>query len=253
MKVLLIVQARYRSTRLPGKVLMKIQDRTLVDIQLERLKRCKEVDGIVLATTTEPEAVAIESEGIRLGVGTYRGSENDVLDRYYQAALPYSPEWVVRVTSDCPLLDWNLVDDVIRFAKKQDVDYCSNVLEERFPDGQDIEVFKFKAFAESWKESTLQSEREHVTPFLRKHSTYNGGTRFTSANYGIKENFNHVRMTVDEPRDFEMMLQLIAALGTDKTWRVYTDYMIEHDLVSINSSIVRNEGYIKSLKQEENE
>jgi spore coat polysaccharide biosynthesis protein SpsF len=253
MNVLLITQARFGSTRLPGKVLMKIGGKTLLEIQLERLKKCTAVDKIILATTVQPDDAAIEAEGKRLGVATSRGSENDVLDRFYQAALPHKPNWVVRVTSDCPLLDWRLVDKVIRFALEKNVDYCSNVLEERFPDGQDVEVFKFSAFSDSWKEATLPSEREHVTPFLRKNATFNGGTRFTSVNYPLAENYSHIRMTVDEPRDFELVSRLIDALGVDKTWEEYTDYIIKHDMLSINSAIVRNAGYLKSLKQEGHE
>ncbi len=243
MNVLLITQARLGSTRLPGKVLKKIGGRSLLQIHLERLYKAKQVDKIVIATTNKEEDKAINDIAKELGFAVYRGSENDVLDRYYQAAKELSPLWIVRVTADCPLIDPELVDVVIEYAKENDADYCSNNLDERFPDGQDVEVFKFKCLERAWREASMNSEREHVTPYIRKN--------FNCLNYPLVENFSNVRMTVDEPADFELIKKLVEGLGTDKSWREYVNYIIFNQLGELNSSIKRNEGYIKSLRKDD--
>ena len=251
MKTLLITQARLGSTRLPGKVLKEVSGKTLLQIHLDRLSKSKEVDRIVVATTDKPEDDQIKSLVEKLGYPVYRGSENDVLDRFYQAAKPHSPEWVIRVTSDCPLIDASLVDEVIRFTKANHAEYGSNTLVENYPDGQDVEVFSFKALESAWNEAVLSSDREHVTPYIRKNSSLMGGTKFKSINYPSSENYSHIRMTVDEPRDFELIRRIVEEKGIDKTWKEYTDYIIGSKMTAINSDIIRNEGYLKSIRKDQ--
>lgn len=161
-QTILVSQARSGSTRLPKKVLLKIQGQELLNIQLTRVQNCKEIDKIIIATTTDPEDDTIAGLCKSWNVAVSRGQINDVLDRYYQAVLPFKPKWVVRVTSDCPLIDPELVDAVVKFAKVNEADYASNILLERFPDGQDVEVFKFEALEKAWKEAELQIGRAHV-------------------------------------------------------------------------------------------
>lgn len=250
--VCLITQARTGSTRLPGKVLKKIQGEELLRIHLSRLSKCTTVDKIIVATTTEPEDSLIENLAKSWNYDAFRGSENDVLDRFYQAILAsnVTPKWVVRVTSDCPLIDPELVDKVVRFAKEKDVDYAANVLVERFPDGQDIEVFKFSSLKDAWKNATLKSEREHVTPYIRNNSDFKGGKLFTSANFPCASDFSKVRMTVDEEKDFVLVENLINQLGTSKSWLEYTNFILDNNLGNINGDITRNEGYLKSVNNE---
>ncbi|WP_207220065.1 cytidylyltransferase domain-containing protein [Emticicia agri] len=250
--VCLITQARTGSTRLPGKVLKKIEGEELLKIHLTRLSKCKTIDKIIVATTTENDDVLIENLVKSWNYDVFRGSENDVLDRFYQAIAAFNvrPQWVVRVTSDCPLLDPALVDEVVKFAQEKNVDYASNVLIERFPDGQDVEVFKFSALETAWKNASLKSEREHVTPYIRNNSDFKGGTPFTAANYPCAEDFSKIRMTVDEEKDFLLVKNLIEQLGTDKTWLAYTNFIIENNLDNINGGIIRNEGYLKSINNE---
>jgi spore coat polysaccharide biosynthesis protein SpsF len=250
-QTILVSQARSGSTRLPKKVLLKIQGQELLNIQLTRLHNCKEIDKIIIATTTDPEDDAIASLCKSWDVTVSRGQINDVLDRYYQAVLPYKPKWVVRVTSDCPLIDPELVDALVKFAKVNEADYASNILEERFPDGQDVEVFKFEALEKAWKEAELLSEREHVTPYLRKNCTFNGGKLFSSANFSCVDDFSDIRMTVDETRDFDMISKLIDDLGTKESWLTYTRHIILNKYNKINSNIIRNEGMLKSLKDDQ--
>lgn len=250
METLLITQARYGSSRLPGKILLSIENKTLLQIHLDRLKKCAKVDKLIVATTTNNLDKQVYNLVSSWGCDSICGSENDVLDRYYQAAKPHQPQWVVRVTSDCPLIDPCLVDQVITFAQTQNKDYVSNTIVEHYPDGQDVEVFKFSALRQAWEQATLLSDREHVTPYIRNNSDLKGGGLFTAVNYPCPKNYNHIRMTVDEERDFEMIRQLIENLGTNESWETYTNYIIENKLDTINGTIIRNEGFLKSLKND---
>lgn len=247
-KTVIITQARLGSTRLPGKVLKEINNKTLLQIHLERLRQCKCVSDIIVATTTNIEDEVIYLKSLEWGFHASRGSETDVLDRYFQAAKDSNADWVVRVTSDCPLIDPILIDQVIDFVRNSNKDYGSNTLIENFPDGQDVEVFKFSALKKAWENATLLSDREHVTPYLRNNSDFNGGSIFLAINYPCNLDFSKIRMTVDEIKDFELITRLINKLGTEKSWLEYTNYMIEHDLTKMNDSITRNEGLLKSLK-----
>lgn len=249
-KVIIVTQARVNSTRFPEKVLKVINDETLLAIHLNRLKGAKRAWGIVVATTHEDKAGEIVKIAQLAGTMAYQGSTDDVLDRFYNAVKDIAPDYVVRVTSDCPLIDPQLVDDVIAFAIDKNVDYASNVLIESFPDGQDIEVFRFSALEQAWHGAKLKSEREHVTPFIRNNAGDKGSGVYTSENYHSGKDYSGIRMTVDEPRDFTMIQRLIEDLGTGKTWQDYTNHIIENNLLVINSDITRNEGYLKSLKND---
>lgn len=249
-KTILITQARTGSTRLPGKVLKEIEGKSLLQIHLNRLSKCKNVSKIIVATTTNEEDSIIYDKAIAWGFNASRGSELDVLDRFYQAVKDKKADWIVRVTSDCPLLDPSLVDDVIAFVQERNMDYGSNVLIERFPDGQDIEVFKFSALEIAWKNAKLKSEREHVTPYIRNNADNKGDDLFSTINYPCEKDYSKIRMTVDEPRDFDLIKLLINKLGIDKSWLEYTNYMIKNNLTKINDQIIRNEGLLKSLKED---
>ncbi|MEQ8217963.1 MAG: glycosyltransferase family protein [Arenibacter sp.] len=250
LKTVLVTQARSGSTRLPGKVLKEVGGKSLLQIHLERLIKCANISEIIVATTVKDEDSIIYDKAIEWGFNASRGSELDVLDRFYQAVKDINADWIVRVTSDCPLLDPVLVDEVITFVQENDVDYCSNGLTEQFPDGQDIEVFKFSALEIAWKNAKLKSEREHVTPYIRNNSDNKGEDLFNTINYPCEKDYSKIRMTVDEPRDFDLIELLINKLGIDKTWLEYTNYIIENNLTKINDQIIRNEGLLKSLKED---
>lgn len=252
LKTILVTQARTGSTRLPGKVLKEVNGKSLLQIHLDRISKSSRIDDIVVATTINHEDIIIYNNAIKWGYRSSKGSEENVLDRFYQAVKDDNADWIVRVTSDCPLLDPKLLDEVIEFAKNHNYDYVSNGLIEHFPDGQDVEVFKFSALEKAWKNATLISELEHVTPYIINNSDVRDGTIFKGANYDCKQDFSHIRMTVDEPRDFDLVEHLILNLGTDKTWLEYTDYIEAHDLTRMNDQIIRNEGLIKSLKKDIN-
>lgn len=249
-KTILITQARSGSTRLPGKVLKEIGGKSLLQIHLDRLKKCKKVSEIIVATTVNEEDDIIYDRAIEWGFTASRGSESDVLDRFYQAVKDKNADWIVRVTSDCPLIDAELVDKVIAFAQEKGVDYCSNGFIENYPDGQDVEVFQFLALETAWRNAKLLSEREHVTPYIRNNSDYKEGTIFTAVNYPCEFDFSKIRMTVDESRDFDLIEILIDKLGVEESWLGYTNYIIENGLDKVNNQIIRNEGLLKSLKKD---
>lgn len=250
--VIIITQARIGSTRLPNKVLKKIGNLSLLSIHLKRLKKAQYSNKIIVATTFEVDSDKIVAIANQENVSSFKGSTNDVLDRFYQAAKNEQPDFVVRVTSDCPLIDSHLIDQVIEFTIQNGLDYGSNILVEEFPDGQDIEVIKWSALEKAWIDAKLPSEREHVTPYIRKNTDYFGGTLFKAMNYSAFGNYNHVRMTVDEPSDLETVKKLIYNLGLDECWKIYADYIVENLGEFQNQKITRNEGYLKSLDKDNN-
>ncbi len=251
MKILAITQARIGSTRLPEKIMKKINGETLLEIHLKRILQSRLITKLKVATTIEPDAIQIVEICDKLGVETYRGSLNNVLERFYLTALPESPDWVVRLTSDCPLIDPLVIDKVINHAISNDFDYVSNTLLPTYPDGIDVEVFKFSALEKAHREAELTSELEHVTPFIWKNSTYKGGSLFTSDCVVNEKDFSAIRLTVDTIDDFQVIEKLVHLLGTDKTWLEYVNKLeASLEIMQINSRFQRNEGYQKSINNE---
>lgn len=248
MKVLAITQARYGSTRLPAKILKEVAGMTLLEIHLRRILQSKMITKLKVATTEEEGSKHIIDICNRVGVEYYQGSVNDVLDRFYRTALPEKPDYVVRLTSDCPLIDPEIIDEVVKTCVDGGYDYASNTLIPTFPDGMDVEVFKFFALEKAWKEAKLTSEHEHVTPFIKKNSTVMGGFIFKSFNVVNEIDLSDLRITVDEQRDFEVLKALIENIGIDRHCDDYVAYLNKHkEVKDINASIMRNEGYAKSL------
>lgn len=209
MKTVIIVQARMTSTRLPGKVLKKVLDKSLLEYLIERLRRVKLADKIVIATTINDTDQPIVELCERLSVPYFRGSEEDVLSRYYEAALSYKADVIVRVTSDCPIIDPQVIDKVILFYLEHHTkyDYVSNCLERTYPRGMDTEVFSFKVLNDAYKEAATQSEREHVTPFI-----YRQPHRYRLANVASSENQSQYRWTVDTSEDYQLIKKIIVNL-----------------------------------------
>jgi spore coat polysaccharide biosynthesis protein SpsF len=239
--IIAILQARASSRRLPGKVLKPILGQPMLARQIERIRRAVRLDALVLATSDGTEDDAVAAVGSSIGVPVYRGSLDDVLDRFYRAAEPYRPSHVVRLTGDCPLADWRVIDAVIDLALTSGHDYASNTMPPTFPDGLDVEIIRFPALAAAWREATSAPEREHVTPFLRNHPE-----RFTFANLPSPEDLSALRWTVDEPADFTFVTAIYEALypadpafGTDDVLRFAR---ANPQIVCVNSGIKRNAG-----------
>lgn len=252
MKIVAVTQARTTSTRLPRKVLMEIGGKTILEIHLRRLQTSKLVDKLIVATTVNEQDEAIAEIAKSLNIPVSRGKELDVLDRYYQAVKAENADYIVRITSDCPLVDGKIVDETVRFTIDNKLDYCSNRMKYTYPDGIVVEVFKFDALEKAWREAKLSSEREHVAPYIWKNSTYYGKTLFSSGNFcGIETDYAGVRITIDEATDFELLKILIEKFGFDKDWQIYADEVLNNPhLQQINGYIEKNEGYAKSLVED---
>ena len=253
MKILAISQARIGSSRFPEKILKTIHGESLLEIHLKRVLQSQRITKLKVATTIEPDAYKIVAIAAKLGVEAYKGSVNDVLDRFYKTAFPEKPDWVVRLTSDCPLIDPMVIDRVIDHALTHDLDYVSNTLKPTFPDGVDVEIFKYPALVKARTEAKLTSEREHVTPYIWKNSSFNGGIFFSSDCVVNEKDFSDIRLTVDSPEDYLVIEKLIEILGTGKSWTEYVSTLENHpEIKRINADIQRNEGYLKSLNSDKN-
>lgn len=250
MSVLIITQARIGSTRLPNKILKPLNDETILSLHIKRLKKVHLCNKIIVATTFEKGVDQILKIVKESKVFYYQGSTNNVLERFYNAAKTHTPDYIVRVTSDCPLIDAGLIDQVIAFTIDNELDYGSNTLKEHYPDGQDVEVFTFKALKKAYQSAQLETEKEHVTPYIINRSTFKGKNIFTADNFPSKIDYSAVRMTLDEPLDYIALNLLIDELGIDANWEEYAQYLLNNSGKFLNQKIIRNEGYLNSLKKE---
>lgn len=239
MKVAVVTQARVGSSRLPSKVLKKIGENTLLEIHLSNAKKSKLSAHFIVATTDEPNAYLIEEKATLKGWNCYRGSTDDVLARFYKASIEIKPNYIVRITSDCPLVQPEIIDELIEIVIKNKFDYAST--SENFPDGIDAEIFTWEMLELAYHNARLKSEREHVTPWIRNNANKKGILEPENAE------FKDVRLTVDEIEDFNCIELLIERFGPDKNWKEYSQFVIENPEYFKNQSIIRNEGYAKSL------
>ncbi len=213
MKIVAIIQARMGSTRLPGKVLAIIGGRSMLAHICRRVSRVASVDQIVVATTLRPEDGAVVEECDRLAVACFRGSEQDVLDRYHQAATRYEADVVVRITADCPLIDPQVTDEVIGSFLQQRPDYASNTLRRTWPRGLDAEVMTVAALARARDEATEPHQRVHVTPYLYEHPEAFQLLAVTRPEEGSR--ISDGRWTVDLPADLEFVRAVYERLGPE--------------------------------------
>lgn len=244
-----IIQARMGSTRLPNKVLKILGDKTVLEQVYARVKRSSLVDEIFIATTINRNDLPLLNLCSSNGMRVFCGSEDNVLDRYYQLSNLIKAEHIVRITSDCPVIDSKLIDMLIENHLKSNSDYTSNTLEDSYPDGLDTEVFKFKALEYAWKNALLISEREHVTPYIKKHPEL-----FKLNSIVSETNYSEKRWTLDTDLDFQFLNLIYDELyPQNKNFGMYDILELlkrKPFLELINSNILRNEGYIKSLKED---
>ena len=201
--VTVIIQARFSSTRFPGKILNKIKKKTILEIQIDRLKKSKNISDIIIACTKNPQDKNIIKLCKKKKIKFYIGSEENVLERYYKAAKKYNAKNILRITSDCPLIDPKIIDDLIHKFTINKVDYASNIIEPTFPDGFDAEIFNFKLLKNRYLKSINKYEKEHVTPGMRDSSKY----RLYSMK--LKKNFSKLRLTIDTIEDLKILKKLL--------------------------------------------
>lgn len=242
MKVVAIIQARMGSTRLPGKILKKVNGKTLLEYQLERVQWSKLIDEIVVATTEKEQDNAIVKLCNQHGVQVYCGSENDVLSRYYEAAVQFKADVVVRLTSDCPLIDPKVIDEVIQFYLKQseEIDYVSNALERTFPRGLDTEVFSFDVLQKTYERASLERDREHVTAYI-----YTNLSEFNLANLTCVQSLGSHRWTVDTEEDFELIKRILEYLYPNNPQFMMQDVL---DLLKTNPTWIDINAHIEQKK-----
>lgn len=239
MKTIAVVQARMGSTRFPNKVMHPIGHVPMIEVLLRRLSRAKTLDRVVVATSEDPRNQPLVDHVRSLGFGVFQGSEHDVLDRYYQAARPYRPDAVVRVTGDCPLIDPDVVDEVVGAFVSADCDYASNIQPPTYPDGLDTEVFTFAALERAATDATRPFDREHVTPFLREPG------RFRTRNVAAREDYSGERWTMDERADAAVIEAVFDHFRprTDFGWHEVLELRRERPaLFDPNRHLTRNEG-----------
>ena len=222
MKIVAMVQARMGSTRLPGKVLMDLAGETVLGRVVRRVQRSTLIDEVEVATTTSKSDDRIVDEIQRLGVSAFRGSEDDVLDRYWRASQECGAAAIVRITSDCPLIDPELIDETIRNFVQQRADYTSNCRPRTYPRGLDTEVFTVEALKQVWEKAHQPYEREHVTPYFYEHPRL---FRLTSLNSTI--DYSRFRWTLDTPED----LMLLRAIYTHFSGRTHFSWQEVMELV----------------------
>jgi glutamate-1-semialdehyde 2,1-aminomutase len=239
MKVVAIVQARMGSTRLPNKVMRLINGIPMIEVLLSRLDRAKELSEIIVATSIDPRNQILADHVTKLGYRCYQGSENDVLDRYLQAAKSVNAEIIVRITGDCPLVDAALVDEAICQFKAKNIDYLCNTAPASYPDGLDIEVFTLSALEKSAQETTKPYDREHATPYLRESG------RFKQATIQHTQDLSNLRWTVDEPADFQVVSKVFESFAPNIhfTWQQVLQLQQTRPEIFIhNQNLIRNEG-----------
>ena len=246
--ILAILQARYSSTRLPKKVLKPILGKPMLLHQIERLQHSKIIDNLVVATSDSSTDDPIEKVCLENNINVFRGNLENVLDRFYQCAKVYNPDYIVRLTGDCPLLDWEVVDQAIGFFFDGNYDFVETSL--KFPDGLDTEIMTMQALEKAWKQAELPSEKEHVTQFI-----VNRPNEFHNGIIEPSEDLTHMRWTVDEPEDFVFVEKIYQALFEKKPLFLTEDILDllkkEPELAKINNCFLRNEGLEKSLVEDQ--
>jgi len=236
-KVVAIIQARMGSTRLPGKVLKDLCGQSVLARVVQRTRRAKLLNELVVATSVLPADDAIARECERLSVACFRGEEADVLDRYYRAAQRFGAEAVVRITADCPLIDPELIDSTIAEFLKERPDYATNSLVVTYPRGLDVEVFTFGALVEAWRSAKADYERVHVTPYL-----YEEPGRFRVLSLTADEDYSENRWTLDTADDLELIREIFRHFAPNESmsWREVLELMKSRpELAEVNAHVLQ--------------
>ena len=250
MKYVAMIQARCGSSRLPNKVMMPLCGKTVLERVIERVQKSTLVDEIVVITSIDKKNLPILGLCTQLGICVGVGSEQDVLDRYYQTAKLLQPEYVIRITADCPCFDSGLLDMAIR-QMDSNVDYCG-MMSETFADGLDLEIIKFSALQKAWREARHSFEREHVTQYIVRHPELFSLQDFKSP----IGDFGEYRWTVDEHEDYELVKSIYEHFlqdckQPDFDYKDILGFLEQNkQLMTLNCKYSRNEGLEKSMRED---
>ncbi len=249
MKTVAIIQARMGSTRLPGKVLMDLAGQPALNYVVERTLLAKTLNAVWLATTKDKSDDALANFAKKLNLKFYRGSVEDVLDRYYQAAKLAKADIIVRITGDCPLIDYKLIDEAVRFLKKGNYDFVTNCVPPTLPDGLDVEAVTFGTLKKVWQEAKWASEREHPFSYIVRNPEL-----FRIGKIIKKKDFSAFRITLDYPADLEYLDLVIKECQKKKKYcgeKEIISILLKHpDWIKLNKRQIRNENYWQSLKED---
>lgn len=244
--VVIIIQARMSSNRLPGKILMPILGEPMIIHQIRRIREVKNISSLIVATSDDVSDNEFVDELTKRGIDLFRGSLNDVLDRYYQTAKKYEAKHVVRITGDCPLLHYELIENILAEHLDNQSDYTSNIFPPTYPDGLDVEIIKMDALEKAWVNASKKSDREHVTTFIR-----NNPDVFVIRNVYSDIDYSMKRWTVDEPEDFKFIETIFKKLYPESKLFSFEDILMllneKPEYEEINAMHTRNEGLLKSL------
>ena len=247
----IIIQARTNSKRLPRKVLSIIQKKPLLWHVINRTKQVKGINQIIIATTKNVNDKILIQIAKKNSIKYFAGKTSDVLDRYFNCAKKYNADPIIRITSDCPLLDFKLVSQMLKFYNTHDYEYVSNTFPPTYPDGLDVEIFSFKILEYAQNNAKLKSEREHVTPFIRKNRK-----KIKIFNYENNVDYSFYRLTVDQKEDLKLIRKIYFAFKPNQLF-VLNDILKfikkNQEILKINSGIIRNSGYLKSIKNDSRE
>ena len=237
MRTATIVQARMGSTRLPGKVMMDLGGATVLARVVQRLRRASLIGELIIATTFDPADDVIVEECKALGVAFFRGEVRDVLDRYYRTALHFGAEVIVRITSDCPLIEPEVTDRVIDTFLEQRPDYASNAVQRTYPRGLDTEVFTFDALKRTWQKAQRPYQRSHVTAYI-----YENPEQFKIVSVTGDADYSWQRWTVDTPDDLRFIREVYELMGNDPDfyWRDVLSLLHRRpELLELNSHVMQ--------------
>ena len=248
-KIILVIQARTGSTRFPHKVLKLIQNKPMIWHVINRVKKIPKIDNIILATTKKKSDLILTKIAKKSDIDYFQGETNNVLSRYFQCAKYFDADIIIRITSDCPLIDPKLIENMLNYYLKHNYDYLSNTLKPTYPDGLDVEIFSFNALEKAFSLAQWKSEIEHVTPYIKKNPKI-----FKLYNFENSKNLSNMRMTVDEPPDLKLVRSIYQKLKPKKIFSLNEILKIISDnpkILSSNENFKRDSGYEKSVKNDQ--
>jgi spore coat polysaccharide biosynthesis protein SpsF len=247
-KSTVMIQTRIGSSRLPNKVLELIENQAMISHVINRVKKIKNIDQIILITTTQSEDKQLLNIAKEHDIQYFQGSVDDVLDRHFQCAVIFNADPIIRITSDCPLIDPEVSSKILEYYLQNNYDYVSNTITPTYPDGLDTEIFSFKALSKAHIESNLPSEREHVTTYFTKNPK-----KFRIKNFPNTVDLSKFRWTVDRTQDLDFVRRIYNYMAPKTIFSMNDVLDIikkYHELSKINDQIMRNEGHLKSLKKD---
>lgn len=243
-----MIQARVGSNRFPKKVLAKIENKPMIWHVINRVKKVKGITEIILITTFRKDDKNLLKIAKESGIHSFSGDIKNVLNRHYQCALKYNADVIIRITGDCPLMDFKILEKMLNFYMRYDYDYLTNVYPPTFPDGLDVEIFSFKTLEKMVRKAKLPSEKEHVTSYIRNHPK-----EFKIFNYENESDLSRFRWTVDERQDLVFVRTIYRKMrpkmifSMQNVMNIISKYP---NITKINAEISRNEGYLKSLRMD---